>query len=673
MDATKQINTFQEFLEGKYKSSLLDAVRKGNKFINISFKDLSKFNPGLAEELLERPEETIKAAELSLDFFDLEESMLPFRVRFFELPDSQKIMIRDIRSKHIGKLVCITGTVRQKSDVRPQVTSARFECPNCGNIISVLQLEANFKEPTRCGCGRKGKFNLVSKDLVDAQRIVLEESHEDIVGGAQPKRMSFFLKEDLVSPLSDKKTNPGSKILANGIIKEIPLTNNAGGKLTRFDLIVESNYVEAMDDTFQNLELDKEEVKEIIEMSKTPKLFTALVGSIAPSIYGHNKIKEALVLQLMGGVSKTRDDGVRSRGDIHILLVGDPGSGKSQLLKRATVVAPKARYVSGKGVSGAGLTATVVKDEFLRGWALEAGTLVLASEGIACIDEMDKMSVEDRSAMHEALEQQTVSISKANVQATLIARTTVLAAANPKLGRFDPYGLLADQINLPPALINRFDLIFPVRDLPNKIKDEKLATHILSLHQDPKIQKTDIDTDLIRNYISYAKQNINPELTDEALEEIKRYYIEMRSKGTTEDGKITSIPISPRQLEALVRLAEAAARTRLSKKVTKKDAQRSISLVHYCLKQVGMDTETGEFDIDRISTGVTASQRNKIHVIKEIISELEEKTGKVIPLDEIIESAKLKKISEADAEEIIEKLKRSGDLFEPKRNWISKI
>jgi len=673
MDATKQINTFQEFLEGKYKSSLLDAVRKGNKFINISFKDLSKFNPGLAEELLERPEETIKAAELSLDFFDLEESMLPFRVRFFELPDSQKIMIRDIRSKHIGKLVCITGTVRQKSDVRPQVTSARFECPNCGNIISVLQLEANFKEPTRCGCGRKGKFNLVSKDLVDAQRIVLEESHEDIVGGAQPKRMSFFLKEDLVSPLSDKKTNPGSKILANGIIKEIPLTNNAGGKLTRFDLIVESNYVEAMDDTFQNLELDKEEVKEIIELSKTPKLFTALVGSIAPSIYGHNKIKEALVLQLMGGVSKTRDDGVRSRGDIHILLVGDPGSGKSQLLKRATVVAPKARYVSGKGVSGAGLTATVVKDEFLRGWALEAGTLVLASEGIACIDEMDKMSVEDRSAMHEALEQQTVSISKANVQATLIARTTVLAAANPKLGRFDPYGLLADQINLPPALINRFDLIFPVRDLPNKIKDEKLATHILSLHQDPKIQKTDIDTDLIRNYISYAKQNINPELTDEALEEIKRYYIEMRSKGTTEDGKITSIPISPRQLEALVRLAEAAARTRLSKKVTKKDAQRSISLVHYCLKQVGMDTETGEFDIDRISTGVTASQRNKIHVIKEIISELEEKTGKVIPLDEIIESAKLKKISEADAEEIIEKLKRSGDLFEPKRNWISKI
>ncbi len=673
MDATKQINTFQEFLEGKYKSSLLDAVRKGNKFINISFKDLSKFNPGLAEELLERPEETIKAAELSLDFFDLEESMLPFRVRFFELPDSQKIMIRDIRSKHIGKLVCITGTVRQKSDVRPQVTSARFECPNCGNIISVLQLEANFKEPTRCGCGRKGKFNLVSKDLVDAQRIVLEESHEDIVGGAQPKRMSFFLKEDLVSPLSDKKTNPGSKILANGIIKEIPLTNNAGGKLTRFDLIVESNYVEAMDDTFQNLELDKEEVKEIIEMSKTPKLFTALVGSIAPSIYGHNKIKEALVLQLMGGVSKTRDDGVRSRGDIHILLVGDPGSGKSQLLKRATVVAPKARYVSGKGVSGAGLTATVVKDEFLRGWALEAGTLVLASEGIACIDEMDKMSVEDRSAMHEALEQQTVSISKANVQATLIARTTVLAAANPKLGRFDPYGLLAEQINLPPALINRFDLIFPVRDMPNKITDAKLASHILSLHKDPKIQKTDIDTDLIRNYISYAKQNINPELTDEALEEIKRYYIEMRSKGTTEDGKITSIPISPRQLEALVRLAEASARTRLSKTVTKKDAQRSISLVHYCLEKVGMDTETGEFDIDRISTGVTASQRNKIHVIKEIINELEEKTGKVIPLDEIIESAKLKKISEADAEEIIEKLKRSGDLFEPKRNWISKI
>ncbi|MCK5107287.1 MAG: minichromosome maintenance protein MCM, partial [Nanoarchaeota archaeon] len=523
------------------------------------------------------------------------------------------------------------------------------------------------------GCGRKGKFHLISKDLVDAQRIVLEESHVDLDGGSQPKRLAFFLKEDLVSPLSDKKTNPGSRVMINGVVKEIPLLNPSGTRLTRYDLVVEANYMEPVEETFQEIQLNSEEEKTMIALSKSPKLFNHLVSSIAPSIYGHNKIKEALILQLMSGVSKTRDDGVRTRGDIHILLIGDPGSGKSQLLKRTTVVAPKARYVSGKGVSGAGLTATVVKDEFLRGWALEAGTLVLANDGLACIDELDKMSVEDRSAMHEALEQQTVSISKANVQATLMARTTVLAAANPKLGRFDPYSSIGGQINLPPALINRFDLIFPVRDMPNKIKDEKLATHILALHKNPENQEVEIDTDTMKKYIAYAKQRFNPVLSDEAIEEIKNYYIEMRGKGSVEEGKVSSIPISPRQLEALVRLAEASARARFSMVVEKKDAKRSISLVHYCLQQVGMDTETGTFDIDRIATGVTASQRSKILTIKEIIENLEKSSGKVISIEDVITEAKLKEISESEIDQAIEKLKRNGDLFEPKRGFISRV
>ena len=671
MDALEQIRTFEEFLEKKYKKELLKAVNTGKKFLVVSFSKLSKFNPDLADELLERPEEVFKAAELSLEAFDLPDEFKSFRIRFIDLPKSQQIMIRNIRSRDIGKFVNIEGTIRQKSDVRPQVTSARFECPSCGHIITVLQLEANFKEPTKCGCGRKGKFHLISKDLVDAQRIVLEESHEDLEGGGQPKRLAFFLKEDLVSPLSDQKTSPGSRIMINGVVKEIPLTNPSGTRLTRYDLIVEANYTEPIEETFQQVKITPEKEKEIIKISKDPKLFNKLVGSIAPSIFGHNKIKEALLLQLMGGVSKVMSDGVRTRGDIHMLLVGDPGSGKSQLLKRTSIVAPKARYVSGKGVSGAGLTATVVKDEFLRGWALEAGTLVLASGGIACIDEMDKMSVEDRSAMHEALEQQTVSISKANVQATLIARTTVLAAANPKLGRFDPYAVLGEQINLPPPLINRFDLIFPVRDMPNKIKDEKLAAHILSLHKNPEIKDVDFDTDTMKNYIAYARQRFDPILSDEALEEIKIYYVEMRSKGTTEDGKVTAIPISARQLEALVRLSEAAARTRLSEVVEKKDAKRAISLVHYCLQQVGMDTETGTFDIDRISTGVTASQRSKILTIKEIIADIEKASGKVISIEDIITEAKLKHITEAEVDEAIEKLKRNGDLFEPKRGFVS--
>ena len=672
MEAVDQINIFQEFLEKRYKAKLLEAVKKGIKFLVIDFSDLSQFNPELAGDLLDRPEEVIKAAELALDAFDLPE-IHNFRIRFKNLPDSQKILIGEIRSDDIGKFVVVEGTIRQKSDVRPQVTSAKFECPSCGNLISVLQLNSVFKEPSRCGCGRKGKFRLVSKDLVDAQRIVLEENPEQIEGGAQPKRMSFFLKEDLVSPLSERRTNPGSKISATGVIKEIPVILSSGSKSTRFDLIVEANYVKAVEEAFHELKINKEEEKKIKELSQDPKLFNKLVDSIAPAIFGYGRIKEALVLQLMSGVRKTQEGGVGTRGDIHILLVGDPGSGKSQLLKRINVVAPKGRYVSGKGVSGAGLTATVVKDEFLRGWALEAGALVLASDGIACIDEMDKMSVDDTSAMHEALEQQTISISKANVQATLIARTTVLAAANPKLGRFDPYGLLAEQIAMPPTLINRFDLIFPIKDLPNKKRDEKMARHILGLHQRPESIKAEIETKFIRKYIAYAKQRITPQLTDAALSEIREYYVKMRGSGSSEEGGIKAIPISARQLEALIRLSEASARTRLSNNVTKKDAKRAISLVHYYLTQIGMDIETGEFDIDRISTGVPAAQRSKIAQVKEIIVELENKVGKIIPIEEIVELAKEKKIDGADVDEAIEKLKRGGDLFEPRRGFISRI
>ena len=671
INASEQIKRFQEFIESSYYSQIIENLRKDSKFVIVDFVELSKFDLDLANELLEYPEDTIKAAELAVEQFDLED-IKGFKVRFKNLPDSQKIMVRNIRSKHINKFVYVEGIVRQKSDVRPQVTAAKFECPVCGNVINVLQLDGSFKEPSRCGCGRKGKFTLLSKELVDAQGIVLEEVPESLEGGEQPKRINIFLKDDLVSPLSEKRTNPGSKISISGIIKEVPIILRTGSKSTRFDLMIEANYIEAVEETFYEVEITEEEEQKIIELSQDPQLFTKLVASVAPSIYGYTKEKEALLLQLVGGVRKVRSDKVVSRGDMHILLVGDPGAGKSAILKRISAIAPKGRYVSGRGISGAGLTASVVKDEFLKGWSLEAGALVLASNGICCIDEMDKMIPEDRAAMHEALEQQTVSISKANIQATLISRTTVLAAANPKFGRFDPYGIIAEQINLPPTLINRFDLIFPIKDLPDETKDEKMASHILKLHQEPDIYEPEIPTDFLRKYIAYTKQKVTPAISDGALEEIKEFYLRMRASGGVEEG-IKAIPISARQLEALVRFAEASARIRLSNKATRRDAKRAIELVEYCLMQVGLDKETGKIDIDRIATGIPASQRSHIIVIKEIISDLENKLGKTIPIDDIIAESKEKGIEEDKVEEVLEKLKRVGEVFEPRRGFISKI
>ncbi|MFH1840410.1 MAG: minichromosome maintenance protein MCM [Nanoarchaeota archaeon] len=672
IDIQNQIEQFKDFIETVYSKNLTNIIEKGERSILLDFQELSKFDIELAEQIISEPTESIQNAEIALTQIDILKD-LSLKARFCNLPVASKLQIRDIRSVDLGNFVYIEGIIRQASDVRPQVVSAKFECPSCGNTISVLQLDSQFKEPSRCSCGRKGKFRLISKVLVDAQHLKIEEAPENLEGGSQPKRLSVFLKEDLVEPRLEKRTTPGSKVLVVGVIKEIPKTSHSGATLTRFEIAMDANYVKPLQESFEEIEISKEEEKEIKEISADPKFYSRMVASIAPSIYGHEKIKEALLLQLVGGTRKIMEDKVIRRGDIHILLVGDPGSGKSQMLQFISKAAPKGRFVSGKGASGAGITAAVVKDDVLKGYALEAGAIVLANHGICVIDELDKMTSEDRSALHEAMEQQTITISKANIQATLRAETTVLAAANPKLGRFDPYTPLASQIDLPPTLINRFDLIFPIRDIPNKDIDEKIARHVLSIHQKPETLVTEIHQDLFRKYISYAKQRIKPELTEGAMEEIKNFYVSLRNSGQESDENIKPIPISARQLEALIRLSESSAKLRLSKKVTKRDAKKAIELLRYCLIKVGMDQETGQIDIDRISTGLPASQRGRIVSIKEIIYDLEKRGMKSIPLEDISAEAAERGIDEEKVEEAIERMKREGLIFEPKRGFIQRI
>lgn len=671
IEPERQVEKFKEFFELQHYSNLMEKSSKGEEYIAIDFPELAVFDPELADLLLEEPEDVIKAAEYAISKFELGYDK-EIKARFRYLPESSNLLISEIRSKHISKLIQFKGIVSQKTDVRPQITNARFECPSCGNIIPVLQVDTKFKEPGSCSCGRKGKFHMVGKELVDAQKLVVEESPEDLDGGEQPRRINVFLRNDLVSPMTERKTNPGNKINITGILKEVPITLPTGGTSTRFDLMIEANYVEPVQEEFTSLEIDEEMENKLKEIAKDPKVFDTIVESVAPNVYGHEKIKQALVLQLFGGSKKHSEDGVNRRSDIHILLIGDPGSGKSVLIKRISHVAPKSRFVSGKGASGAGITASVVKDEFLRGYALEAGALVLANKGMACIDELDKMSHEDASAMHEALEQQSVTISKANIQATLRSETTVLAAANPKFGRFDPYDVLAKQINLPSTLINRFDLIFPVKDLPDKDKDEKMASFILNLHKGESKDEVKLDVETMKYYIAYARQRINPVLTDVSLKEIRDYFVSMRNSGSEEE-RVQSIPISARQLEGLIRLAEASARSRLSAKVTKQDAKRAIELLHHCLTLIGYDAETNKFDIDRISTGISASQRGQISTIKNLISELEAQMGKMIPMEDLLREAENKGVSEDKANEVVEKLKNSGDLFSPKNGYISKI
>jgi len=673
MEVEEQIKVFHEFIEQNYYPQLLEAVRKGHLFLVLDFSELIKFNTEITDEILEAPEELLKAAELAVKEFDLPKKITKFNIRFINLPESQKVQISEIRSKHLNKYLWSEGIVRQKSDVRPHVTAAKFECPSCGNILNVIQLDKKYKEPTRCSCGRKGKFKEISKELVDGQGLVLEEAPDEL-DGSQPKRINVFLKDDLVSPISERRSSPGSRVRVYGWVTEVPITLKTGGQATKYDLIIEANYVEPLQDDDIESQITPEELDEIKRIAKEPDALMLLTQSIAPSVYGHDKVKEALVLQLAGGCRKTRVDGVVTRGDMHLLLIGDPGSAKSQLLKRISKVAPKGRFTSGKGATAAGLTASVVKDEFLGGWSLEAGTLVLANRGFAIIDEMDKMGKDDRSALHEALEQQTISISKANIQATLRCETSVIAAANPKFGRFDPYDLVANQIDLPPTLLNRFDLIFPIKDLPSREKDEQVATFILKLHQNPNRIDAKIPTELLKKYFAYIRQKINPVISDGAIDEIKEYYIGMRNSGSNDEAGIKSIPITARQLEALIRLSEASAKIRLSKSVTKKDAQKAIELVDYCLNQIAKDSETGKIDIDRLSSRITATQRGSISIIKEIIGVLEvQQNSKIILVEDVVSAAKEKNITPEQVEDVLEKLRRSGDIFEPKRGFVQKL
>jgi replicative DNA helicase Mcm len=567
-------------------------------------------------------------------------------------------------------MIVIEGIIRQASDVRPQVVNAKFECPSCGTVMSVLQIEKKFREPQRCSCGRRGGFKLISKEMVDTQRLVVEEAPESLSGGEQPKRINIFVKEDLVEPKMEEKTTPGSRVKVIGVLKEVPVPLQTGGLSTRFELAIEANNVIPLEETFEELDITDEDERQILELSEDPMVFENLARSITPSIWGYEEIKKSLVLQLFSGVQKTHKDGQKSRGDMHILLIGDPGVAKSVTLNFMANISPKGRYVVGKSTSGAGLTATVVRDEYLRGWSLEAGSMVLANKGLVCIDELEKMDPNDRSAMHEAMEQQTVTVSKANVQAKLIAETSVLAAANPKFGRFDPSQPIAQQIDLPPTLINRFDIIFTLRDIPDRQKDERIAEHVLNEHRNEG-EGMLIPRELFRKYVAYAKQRIKPELGDEAIKEIKNFYVELRNRPIASEGGLRPIPISARQLQALVRMSEASAKMRLSKKVTKDDAKRAIEIMTYYLMQVGYDYESKTFDIDRISGKFSASQRGKILNVRDVIIDLENKLGKMIPLEEI-ENEIGDKMSKEELDEALAKLNSSGDIFSPRKGYVSR-
>jgi replicative DNA helicase Mcm len=340
-------------------------------------------------------------------------------------------------------------------------------------------------------------------------------------------------------------------------------------------------------------------------------------------------------------------------------------------MKVVSQLIPRGRYVSGKGVTAAGLTATVVKDEeFLGGWVLEAGALVMTNKSLCAIDEFEKVERTDQVALHEAMEQQTISIAKASIVATLPAQTSILAGGNPKHGRFDPYIPIKEQIEIPETLLSRFDLKFALRDIPNVDIDTKVADHILKLrHYGGTEDEPKIPIELLKKYVAYARKNCHPILSHEAGDALKEFFVGMRAK-VTED---SPIPITLRQYEALIRFSEASAKVQLRDTVTIEDSTRAINLMKSSLRDFGFDIESGTFDIDRLEGRTSASERGKIRILLDVIEELFGNVGKNIPKEEILRLAKSKGLKEFDIEKMLTELKNTGDLFEPKPGILQKM
>lgn len=651
---------FNEFLEKVYKKGLTKASNEGKPLV-IDFNKLDKFDTDLSDMLMKKPEEFLEIAYEALEQLELPN---PVKLRFKE---TDLTNIRDLRSRHIGKFICVEGTVRRASEIRPEITETIWECPDCKEKVNQPRKTNVIFKPFQCTkCGNRQNLRQVDKKMIDTRWITVEEPFE-LTEGERPSQLNIVLTDDLVSPEGRRITDPGNRIKMTGVLREIPKGKYYSAKL---DFYLDSNHVEPTEVGLRHLEITKEDEKRVREYAKDALVYDKLIDSIAPSLYGLKEIKESIILQMFGGVPRTLKDGTHFRGNIHILLIGDPSSGKSQLMKLIPQLIPRGKYVSGKGVTGAGLTATVTKDEqFMGGWVLEAGALVLTNGGLLAIDEFEKMSQDDQIAMHEALEQGSISIAKASIVATLPAQTSVLAGGNPKFSRFDPYMPIVKQITIPDTLLTRFDLKFALRDVPDGEMDKKIVDHVLKVREHEfKASTPTIEPEFMRKYIAYCRQNCSPTLTPEAGKIFRRFYINTRKRA---EGGGGPIPITLRQFEALIRLSESSARIQLSDVVRKEDAQRAIRLMRFSLQQLGFDTETGQIDIDRAEgAAVTSSDRSRIRTVLDVINDLSEKT-KEIPISEIQKIAKKEGVEEVD--EIIEKLKREGLLFEPNPGYVQKV
>jgi len=663
------------FKSTKYRNRIAQMALNASTSLILDFEDVLMVDRNLADGLLEKPYEFLSYAN-SAAFEQLQIEDPEYAEKIKELGVVVRVRgvprvtpLRKLGSEHIGKLVMIEGIIMRATNVRPIVTTAVFRCKRCETKMEVPQSGAFLALPFKCAnprCGKGGPFEFIQEEsrFMDYQELRIQEYPEEIPPGQTPRSLDIrLLGKDIVD-----SARPGDRVYVVGVVGAESTSYPRTGRARAFTLYIDANFIDAAGKEAESLYISPEEEEQILKMAKDPLIHRRIIQSIAPSIYGYEHIKEAIMYLLFGGVPKYLPD-INIRGEINILLIGDPGTAKSQLLRYVQRIAPRGLYTSGRGTTAAGLTAAVLPSP-AGGMTLEAGALVLADKGIACIDEIDKMRPEDRVAIHEAMEQHTISVAKGGIVATLNARTAILAAANPALGRYDPYRTVAENISLPVTILSRFDLIFVLRDVPEKDYDAQMSEHLLRLHmKEAPPAEPPIPPDLLRKYIAYARNNIRPVLTAEAMNRLKEFYLAMRSAS---EGEGSPIAITARQLESLVRISEARARAALRNFVLVEDAEAAIAITKRSLEEVGIDVSSRKFDIDIIMVGKPKSMQDKLRAILNTLIEMERESGMVNRADLLEKLSSEYDISKSEAEKLIAQMIREGTLYEPRSGYLKK-